>query len=315
MDSTGSPRTGSVRPELVEGFFSSLLENSLCLNLYQAAKVVRVRGLASEEILNRARRLCEKLGDDAGLFMALELLADHQGNRLDASDTRSVREELLKVASRINDPSLLARVRLGLGRTFLFEGHVKNAAEQFERVPKQAEGDLATAERSILEWKYSISAWNLWLLGYPIAALLESDKSVAISTAVGSPLVSAHALAGRSALHLLMRNPEGALQSAEAALKICNQEGLSWALQLSGFYRSWALIQRGDAESATIALLGGRTPIRGIAAQIRDRALGTELGAVLPSLGFLPAWPRDVCELAMSSQVSRLRTNHWQWLT
>jgi tetratricopeptide (TPR) repeat protein len=290
------------------------LENSLCLSLYQAAQVVRVRGLASEEILNRARRLCEKLGDDAGLFLALEHLADHHANRLDASGTRSVRDELLKVANRINDPSLLARVRFGLGRTFQFEGEFKKADEQFRRVPRQRD-DLPAEEQTILEWSYCLSASNMWILGYPVAALLESDKSVAISAAVGSPLVSALALAGRSALHLLMRNPEGALQSAEAALKICNEEGLSAALRLSGFYHNWALIQRGDAQSATVALLGGRYLYAELRPKFATAPLGTELGAVLPSRGSLPVWLRDVCELAMLSQVSRLWTNHWQWLT
>jgi predicted ATPase len=54
-------------------------------------------------------------------------------------------------------------------------------------------------------------------------------------------------------------------------------------LQLSEFYYNWALIQRGNAQSATIALLGGRTPVRGIAAQIRDRAArdGTWGGSTL----------------------------------
>jgi class 3 adenylate cyclase/tetratricopeptide (TPR) repeat protein len=251
------------------------LENSLCLNLYQAAKVVQVHGLASEELLNRARYLCEKLEDHAGLFRALELLADHHGNRLDASGTRSVRDQLIRVASRIKDPPLLAHVRVGLGRTFLLEGRFKDAAQQFKLVPKQEDGDLASADRSILELMshcYGMSAWNRWLLGYPLAALIESDKSVAISTALRSPRESARALAGRSALHLLMQNPEAALQDAKAALKVCHKEGLSWALQLSGLYHSWALIQRGDARSATVALLGGRTPIRGIAAQVRNRA-------------------------------------------
>jgi adenylate cyclase len=259
------------------------LESSFCLSLFEAAKMVQVRKLASEEILNRARYLCEKLADDAGLFRVLELLADHHGNRLDASGTRSVRDELLKVANRIQDPSLLARVRLGLGRTFLFEGEFKKADEQFKRVPKQTGADLATVEQSVLEWTYCMSAWNMWLLGYPVAALLESDRSVAASTAIVSPFVSANALAGRSALHLLMRNPEAALQSAEAALKICNQEGLSQALQLSGFYHNWALIQRGEAQSATIALLRGQTPIRGIAGQVRNRAArdGTWGGSTL----------------------------------
>jgi hypothetical protein len=232
--------------------------------------------------------LCEKLGDDAGLFLALEHLADHHANRLDASGTRSVRDELLKVANRINDPSLLARVRSGLGRTFQFEGEFKKADEQFRRVPRQRD-DLPAEEQTILEWNYCLSASNMWILGYPVAALLESDKSVAISAAVGSPLVSALALAGRSALHLLMRNPEGALQSAEAALKICNEEGLSAALRLSGFYHNWALIQRGDAQSATVALLGGPIPIRGIAAQVRDRAArdGTWGGSALARIFYL----------------------------
>jgi hypothetical protein len=46
-------------------------------------------------------------------------------------------------------------------------------------------------------------------------------KRVAISTAMGLPLVSAQSLAGSSALHLPMRSPEVALQSAE----VCKRQG------------------------------------------------------------------------------------------
>jgi class 3 adenylate cyclase/tetratricopeptide (TPR) repeat protein len=262
------------------------MEISWCLNLYEAAKVVQVRGLAPEQILNRARELCEKVQDDAGLFKVLERLSDHHGNRLDASATRSVRDDLIKVAERNRDPLLLVRVRNGLGRTFLLEGCFEKAEEQFNCVLEKPGNDLDGVDRSISELKshcYGMSAWNVWFLGYPLAALTRSDKSVAISTAIGLPVTSARNLAGRSALHLLMRNPEAALQSAQAALKICNQEGLSWALRLSRLYYYWAQIQRGDAPSGITALLGGRTPTPGIAARIHERAArdGTWGGSTL----------------------------------
>ena len=250
------------------------IEISLCLNLYQAVKVVRVPGFASAEILNRARELCEKIKDDAELFKVLEHLADLHGNRLDASATTAVRDDLLRVAGRIENPSLLARVHYGLGRTFMLEGHFKNAEEHFTRALDPG-GGQASEDRSALELKsacYGLSSWNLWLLGYPAMALSRACESVAISTAMGSPLTSAQSLAGSSALHLLMRSPDAALQGAEAALEICNERGLSRVLVLSTFYRCWALIQRGDAQQGIMLLLGGSRPMPGIAAQIHERA-------------------------------------------
>jgi class 3 adenylate cyclase/tetratricopeptide (TPR) repeat protein len=251
------------------------IEISLCLNLWQAAKVVRVREFAADEILIRARELCEKIQDDAELFKVLEHLADHHGNRLDAGATRAVRDDLLRVAKRIKDPSLLARVQYGLGRTFMLEGDFNNAEEQFKRVIGPSGGDQAIANQSALELKsncYGVSAWNAWLLGNPVTALIRSRESVAISTALGLPLVSAYAVAGSSALHLLLRSPDLALQNAEAAVKICQQQGLSGNLRLSGLYLGWALIQRGDAQQGIMVLLDGRTPTPGIADRIRKRA-------------------------------------------
>jgi tetratricopeptide (TPR) repeat protein len=251
------------------------IEISLCLNLYAARKAVRVRGFASEETLNRARELCEKIQDDSELFKVLEHLADHHGNRLDAGATRAVRDDLLRVAKRIKDPSLLARVHYGLGRTFMLEGDFKNAEEQFKRAIDPPGGDRGTADQSALELKsscYGLSAWNIWLLGNPTTALIRSRESVAISTALGLPLFSARSLAGNSALHLLMRSPEGALQSAEAALEISQQQGLSSILALSSFYRGWALIQRGDTQQGIMVLLDGRIPTPGLAAQVRGQA-------------------------------------------
>jgi class 3 adenylate cyclase/tetratricopeptide (TPR) repeat protein/ribosomal protein L40E len=261
------------------------IEISLCLNLYEARKAVRVRGFASEETLNRARELCEKIRDDSELFKVLEHLADHHGNRLDAGATRAVRDDLLRVAKRIKDPSLLARVHYGLGRTFMLEGDFSNAEDQFKRVIDSPGGDRGTADQSALELKsscYGLSAWNIWLLGNPTKALIRSRESVVISTALGWPLFSARSLAASSALHLLMRSPEGALQSAEAALEICQQQGLSNILALSRFYRGWALIQRGDTQEGMMILLAradaednlfeGRPPMLGIADRIRKRA-------------------------------------------
>jgi hypothetical protein len=51
-------------------------------------------------------------------------------------------------------------------------------------------------------------------------------------------------------------------------LEVCKRQGLSRILVLSGFYRSWALIQRGDAEQGIMVLLGGRPPALGIADRV-----------------------------------------------
>jgi class 3 adenylate cyclase/tetratricopeptide (TPR) repeat protein len=251
------------------------IEISLCLNLWEAAKVVRLRGFGSEEILNRARELCEKIQDDAELFTVLEYLADYHGNRLDAGATRAVRDDLLGVATRIKDPTLLARVQYGLGRTFMLEGDFNNAEEQFNRVIGPPGRDQATADQSALVFKsncFGVSSWNAWLLGNPVAAQARDSEAVAISTSLGLPLLSARCLAGSSALHLLLRSPDLALQKAEAALKICQQQGLSGNLRLSNLYLGWALIQRGDAQQGIMVFLDGRTPTPGIADRIRKRA-------------------------------------------
>ena len=105
-----------------------------------------------------------------------------------------------------------------------------------------------------------ISLWNLWLLGYPVAALLKIQEA-RCRAQESPPLEQAFDLNGACQLHLLMRDPDSAQRCADASTALSTKHGYPQLLRLSRFYQGWALIQQNEADRGFAVILENR-PIR-----------------------------------------------------
>ena len=126
----------STQPDEVE---RDRAEIAVRLSLAVCVMMSSAGGLASTavlEILERARHLCEKIGDDVRLFEVLENLSFQHSGQSALPKAQSLGSELLRIALRVEDPVMVGRARFDLGRTSMWVGNFIAARQEFDLASK-----------------------------------------------------------------------------------------------------------------------------------------------------------------------------------
>jgi predicted ATPase/class 3 adenylate cyclase len=224
-----------------------------------------------EQLYIRARALCEQVGEPPQLFQILWGLWMIYNQRGDAQTMRTMGEQLLSLAQRLDDPDLLLEAHHALWTT-LFSG-----GELFAARTHQDQGlRLYDLQRHCPHiWLYTghdagvccryRAAPALWLLGYPDQALATSLEALALAQQVDHPGTLTQALYWAAVLHHLRREAPLAKARAEASITVATDQELieqTAAMPLRG----WALAASGHGEE-------GRAQIQqGLAASRARRA-------------------------------------------
>ena len=206
---------------------------------------------ASTNVLERARELSEKLGDDATLFEVLSLLAFTYSVRLDHQTASALFERALEIALIQRDSEMVGYIRSWLGYSYLYEGNFVAAIGELEQadklsaiIPKQGLRlyDWRVQSRAFASYAYSA-------LGYPERATDKSKESLTVASEIkASPRDLVSALWRSAALNLQLRNCEVANQHAVEAVRLADEYGMIVVLAATNLLRGWALAQKGQLD-------------------------------------------------------------------
>src|SRR5262245_15104400 len=200
----------------------------------------------TEQVLDRAMELCDKVGDDAQraqVFYGLESLYVVQA-RLEKVQLAS--DELHRLYQRMQGttPPLEAEIMLTGSRLHL--GRIVEASNDFERM--LATKDPSELQRIVEEqgWNYAVHgrAWHahaLWLLGYPQSALVRAVDGVRLAGDLGQPFNQAVATTYLAMLQQLCADEATAKASAEAALALTTEYKAPYYCAWSTILVSYAL--------------------------------------------------------------------------
>jgi tetratricopeptide (TPR) repeat protein len=216
---------------------------------------------ATADILERARQLCEKVGDDASRLGVLSALAFMYSNRLERQKAQAVCEELLEIGKRMHDSESIGRGRFWLGFSSLWEGNLSAALEEFDQAFQLPAGGLARREATFGHWRplsRAFASLTLWLLGYPERATARSRESLEIARgmSIDSPSDLPSALVWSGLLNLLLRDPQTAGSQADEGSRLAQEHGLMALVSISGFIRAFTGL--GQREEALSELLRWR---------------------------------------------------------
>jgi class 3 adenylate cyclase/tetratricopeptide (TPR) repeat protein len=230
--------------------------------------------------LERARELCEKVGDEAIRFEVLQALAYRYNN--EQQKARPLSEEVLRIALRLNDPEMVRSARSALGLSSMMQGNFIAAIKEFEQADQLSAGASPKSEttitvlkvsgnadraKSIPKGKFSIwgfstmesanfVSWTLWLLGYPERAMAGNRESFALAREITTPSVDlAVALWGSTFFNLLRRDWKTAYAHADEAGRLVLEHGLISVQTLTTFTRGWALAKLGRIEEGLSEVL------------------------------------------------------------
>jgi len=262
-------------PETIE-----LAQQELTLQVTLGNALMTTKGYAAPEVgvaFNRARELCQQLGETPQLFPALFGLWLFYILRDDLQTAWDLAEQLLRLAHDAQSADLLTEAHRAQGVTLVERGefvasrqHLEQSIAFYDPYQHQAHAFLYGNDPKVASLNFL--AWALWFLGYPDQALQKAEESVTWEEEHPHPFSQAFALNFAAGVRLFRGERQLAFQRAEEAVALCTEQGFP-------FYLAMGTVMGGQA-------LPSREPGRDSSKQIRQgitafRATGTELLCVL----------------------------------
>jgi class 3 adenylate cyclase/predicted ATPase len=242
------------------------LEQELTLQVALGSSLYTVLGYGAPEvepIYQRARELCQQVGDTSQIFRVLRGLCVFYMGRAETKTMQEMAEEILSQAKQQTDeaPHMLGHYLLGLA--LLLQGQFNDADGHLEQAltiyDPQVHRDLAYVYGiDIGVAARAFAGVNRWILGYPDQALRYCQDSLLLGQTQNHPfsLVFAHVIGlawlhhfRRDAISCHERTAEGGVLAAEQGFAVY----VAWSMVLKG----WASTVQGQPIDGVAALREG----------------------------------------------------------
>ncbi|MCI0355412.1 MAG: AAA family ATPase, partial [Acidobacteria bacterium] len=228
----------------------------LLLQLVLGVSLIVTRGFAApeaEQTFSRAHALCQQSGESLQLFTALSGLFTVCAARAELQTARQLAEQLLRLAESAQDPALLVVAHFALGCVLHYLGEPGAAEAHFERAlalsPLEQYLPYLTINNLYpIAVGHSLSARNLWQLGYPDRALDRAREAHVLARQLADPFSLGIALMFAAFGHYLRGKWPACQEQAEAAIALAREHDLATVLVATTIYRSFALTRQGRLE-------------------------------------------------------------------
>ena len=232
----------------------------------------------AEDALLRARDRAARLSDNEPLVSVLLALATLYELRGEFSRAQEMAEECQRLAPERPDDRALESTEL-LACNLFHQGSFARALEYAERgvalfESGEAPGTYSTfpatlgdnAGVSCHDW----AGLALWFLGRPDAALERATRALELARDPSRAYSLATARAQMAVVHQCRREPEAALEWAEATIAGAQQLGYLYREAMGRVLRGWSLALLGDPEQGVREINAGLAASRGTGARMDD---------------------------------------------
>jgi class 3 adenylate cyclase/predicted ATPase len=226
-----------------------------CLTMLGPA-LIATRGWAAPEaghVYTRARELSGKLGETPEAFSVLCGLWGFYLVRAEHSIARELAEQALHLARTLEDQALLVQSHWMFGCSLYFLGDVRLSREQLERgislYDPQRHGSLAFLYGHDPGMSCrSVSAWGLWLHGFPMQALARATEAVSVAEQLSHPFSIAYAIWWLGCLQSVRGETQTAGERAKAVVALSNEQEFPYWEAVGKILHGWALVLQGQKE-------------------------------------------------------------------
>ena len=235
-----------------------------------------IRGYASPEVkavYERARELCQQLGETQQLCPVLWALWRIHHVRAEFDVARELGKQLLVVAERHQDRDFLLQAHHALWTTLILLGEFALAREHLEQGMVLYDLQLHRSHAFVYGGHDPGACcrvqrgYVLWYLGYPEQALNSAREGIILAQELSHPYSLVMSLEGATMIHQFCREIRATQERAERVLALA--EGFPAFLAVATGYRGWAMAEQGLEKEGLAELR------QGIAAY---RATGAKLG-------------------------------------
>jgi len=227
-----------------------------------------------ESVYERARALCEELGETPKLFPVIWGLLLSNFVRADVKSAHRLAGELAALAQQRQDDDLRLEAEGALGMTQLHLGdmaaardHLEAGVTLYDPVRHRRHALIYGQDPGVFCLSYL--AWTLWFLGYPDRALARIDEAMAIARNAAHPFSLAFVLMFAARVHRCRRDDAALQQVAAEMIEISTEHGFSYYQAQGAIQHGNALIGLGQVDAGMAQLQEGMAALE---------ATGTELG-------------------------------------
>jgi DNA-binding SARP family transcriptional activator len=270
LDAAAELEAGTERTRSEVELLSSLGQALVATGGWSAAE--------AEDALLRARALAARLSDNEPLVSVLLALATLYELRGEFTRANAMAQECEQVAPSGNSERELESSEL-LACNLFHQGSFARALEYAERGVALfdaggAPGSYTTfpatlgdnAGVSCHDW----AGLALWFLGRPDSALERATRALELARDPSRAYSLATARAQMAVVHQCRREPEAALEWAEATIAAAQQLGYVYREAMGRVMRGWALALLGDAAQGVSEISQGLAASRGTGARMDD---------------------------------------------
>lgn len=254
-------------------------QQELSLQLALAASLQVTKGPSVPEVEHaylRAQALLQQGGDTQQLFSVLHGLWLLHHVRANLATAREFGEQLLTIAEKTQDATLLLEAHRALGSTLMWLGkfpaarvHLEQAIACYDPHAQRSLTLLYGGTDPGVSCLCEI-ARVLWLLGYPDQALQRSQAALTLASSLSDPFSLAYALVFAAGLHQLRREGQATQHRAEEGIALASEYGFASLLSAGTIRRGWALAEQGQGELGLIQMQQGLTARRTTGAKLAN---------------------------------------------
>ncbi|MBI3757391.1 MAG: AAA family ATPase [Deltaproteobacteria bacterium] len=240
-------------------------QQELKLHLTLGAPLQVTRSFSSPEVgatYTRARELCQQVGETRQLFPVLFGLRTFHFVRGEFLMARELGEQLLGLAQREQDPTLLMVAYRSLGSTLFHLGefgaaqaHLAQSLTLYDAQRHHFHVFLYGIEPGIFGLSYT--AWDLWHLGYPDQALQKSKAACTLAQELSHPFSVAATWVYAAMLHQLRQERHLTQEWAEAGITLAREHGFPVWLGQGTVLQGWTLAEQGQIEEGITQIRQG----------------------------------------------------------
>jgi DNA-binding winged helix-turn-helix (wHTH) protein/predicted ATPase len=216
---------------------------------------------SAKEAFASARALSQRLGDKPLLFHTLAGLWSFHLIRSDLPSCLELAQQMLRIANRTGNPLWLLMGHMAAGLACFYLGdfvaalHHLNQSSSYDPEKYRPEATAFGWDPAILVTCYRAEA--LQMLGYADKAEKEADKILPIARELASPIHTAFANGLLAGFYMYRAEPNRALQSGEAAIKVSTEGGFNHWLALGTVIKGWALAKKGQQKGGVTYIQDG----------------------------------------------------------
>jgi len=216
----------------------------------------------AERVYNRARALCQHVGETSQLYPTLWGLWLFYIGRGEVQTARELGEQLLTLAQRAQDPALLVEAYHALGPTLFWLGELDAARAHLAQGialydPQQHRSGLLYGGHDPGVCCRLYGALTLWVLGYPDQARQHSHEGLRLAEELAHPYTLVLIEHFTAWLHQFRREGQATQEYAETSMTLATEHGIVPWVAGAMILRGWALAAQGQRDAGLAQMREG----------------------------------------------------------